>query len=65
MTTNPTAWKRINRKRLPKTGVIIAGSYRNGKWSMSSPSHGDGFPVFADSDRTHYIRIPIPANPTP
>lgn len=29
-------WKRINWKRLPKTGFIVAGSYRNGRWSTSS-----------------------------
>ena len=55
-------WKPINRDKLPKTGHIIAGSYRNGVWSMSSVSDGNGFPRWADDDRTHYLRLPIPPN---
>jgi hypothetical protein len=58
-------WQRINRKRLPKTGTIIAGGFRKGEWTMSSPSDGNGFPYFADNDRTHYIRIPVPEIPIP
>jgi len=53
-------WKRINWKRLPKTGYIVAGSYRHGRWSTSSISDGNGFPSWADEDRTHYFRLPQP-----
>jgi hypothetical protein len=56
-------WKRINRRKLPKTGSIIAGSWRNGTWTMSSASDDGGFPRWADSDRTHYLRLPIPRKP--
>lgn len=57
-------WKRFNRKRLPKTGIIIGGSYRNdGKggqeWSMSGPTEA-GWSNWIDDDRTHYLRLPNP-----
>lgn len=52
-------WAKINRSRLPKTGVIVAGSYRGGVWTMSSPSV-KGFPYWSDGDRTHYFRLPVP-----
>lgn len=55
-------WTRINRSKLPKTGFVVAGSYRNGEWSTSSLSQGDGFPSWADDDRTHYFRLPKPPN---
>jgi hypothetical protein len=62
--TDGAAWKRINRKRLPKTGIIIAGSWRNDgcgglEWTMSSPCDY-GFGNWFDADRTHYIRLPKP-----
>lgn len=50
-------WKRINRKRLPKTGQIVTGSYRNGEWTTSSVG-SKGFESWFDSDRTHYVRLP-------
>ncbi len=54
-------WKPIT-SRLPKTGYVVAGSYRNGQWTMSSVSEGDGYPSWADDDRTHYFKIPKPPN---
>jgi hypothetical protein len=53
-------WIKINKKRtnLPKTGFVVAGSYRDGEWTTSSVSGGDGYPRWADSDRTHYCRMP-------
>jgi hypothetical protein len=57
---NTLRWQPINRARLPKKGFVIAGSYRDGKWSISSPSYGDGFPFWASNDRTHYFRLPEP-----
>jgi len=56
---NTPKWIKIDRCRLPKTGIIIAGSYRNGEWSMCSVSN-EGFPRWCDSDRTHYCRLPNP-----
>ena len=60
-------WTLINRKRsnLPKTGFVVAGSYRNGEWSTSSLSLGDGYPSWADDDRTHFYRLsgPLPKPP--
>ena len=55
-------WIKINAKRtnLPKTGYVIAGSYRKNQWSVSTMSHGDGYPFWADSDRTHFFRMPWP-----
>jgi hypothetical protein len=53
-------WIKINRKKLVKRGFVVAGSYRDGKWDTSSTSHGDGFPRWADSDRTHYCVLPKP-----
>jgi hypothetical protein len=59
-------WKPINRKRLPKTGRIIAGSWRNnilkpGGWEWSISGVTDcGWATWIDSDRTHYIRLPKP-----
>ena len=53
-------WKPINRKKLPKTGFVLAGSYRDGRWTTSSVSDGDGFPRWADDDRTHYFQIRKP-----
>jgi len=60
-------WTRINSNRtnLPKTGFVVAGSYRNGEWSTSSLSDGDGYPSWADDDRTHFYRLsdPLPQPP--
>ena len=62
-----SVWTAINKKRsnLPKTGFVVAGSYRDGKWSTSSLSHGDGYPSWADSDRTHFYRLSGPLPPPP
>lgn len=60
-------WTLINRNRsnLPTSGFVVAGSYRNGKWTTSSLSHGDGYPSWADDDRTHFYRLsgPLPKPP--
>lgn len=60
-------WTLINRNRsnMPKTGFVVAGSYRNGEWSTSSLSQGDGYPRWADDDRTHFCRLsgPLPKPP--
>ena len=58
-------WTKINaaRSNLPKTGYVVAGSYRMGVWTVSSLSHGGGYPSFADSDRTHFFRMPWPKPP--
>jgi hypothetical protein len=57
-----TKWTKINaaRTNLPKTGYVVAGSYRQNQWTISSISHGDGYPQWADSDRTHFYRLPWP-----
>lgn len=52
-------WKRINKKKLPKTGLIIAGSFRDGEWDTSSAS-SHGYAAWFDPDRTHYLRLPTP-----
>jgi len=61
-TGSTAGWTRINRTNLPKTGFVVAGSYRDGAWSNCSLSDGDGFPAWADNDRTHWFRLPKPPN---
>lgn len=60
-------WTLINsdRTNLPTTGFVVAGSYRDGKWTTSSVSHGDGYPIWADADRTHFYLLsgPLPNPP--
>ena len=61
-----SGWTPVNRKRLPKSGIIIGGSWRADgagglEWSMSSPC-SNGWDSWFDDDRTHYMRLPTPPN---
>ena len=53
-------WTRLNRKRLPKTGSFIVGSWRRFdgglEWTTSSMTDWD----WIADDRTHYCRLPKP-----
>jgi hypothetical protein len=67
MNKEQTGWTRIkpDRSNLPTVGFVVAGSYRNGKWCCSTISRGDGYPVWADDDRTHFYILsgPLPEPP--
>lgn len=72
MSTTPTpirgelvraGWTPVNRKRLPKSGIIIAGSWRvvggEKQWTMSTPCDC-GWGGWFDADRTHFLQLPKP-----
>ena len=43
--------------------TIVCGSYRDGKWSVSSSYTGKGWPIWGDEDRTHWTQLPPPPHP--